>query len=152
MQLLANEEVIVSSNQERIVLTNQRIHQADKEWGRSYLITVFLEDISSIEMLYKSNPVFLVLAAVSFAFGVLVTPPSDRGEATYRFGGVMVAIVFLILWLYSKRQVVMIASNGGSRVNFRVDAMKKLEVEWFINKVISAKSERANCLMTPNQN
>ncbi len=62
MQHLPDEEILVTSNQDTIVLTNQRIHMSDKQWGRTYQITIFLENISSIEVLYKSNPLFIIIA------------------------------------------------------------------------------------------
>lgn len=46
MYLLTNEIEILSSNENKVILTNQRIHLEDKEWGHSYNITIFLEDIS----------------------------------------------------------------------------------------------------------
>lgn len=143
MQLLADEEIVVSCNQDKIILTNQRIHLSDKDWGRSYLVTIFLENISSIEMLYKSNPILLVLAAICFLVGILAMSTGYGNEATFQVGSFMVSVIFLVFWLYSKDRVVTIASNGGSKLNFRVDGMKTPDVAEFIDKVIEAKSARA---------
>lgn len=139
MQLLQNEEVIVSSNGDKIILTNQRIHQEDKQWGRSYQLTIFLGNISSIEMLYKSNPVFLVLAAIGFVFAIMYNSPYDSGV---RSGSFIFALVLLILWFFSKSRVVTIASNGGAKLNFRVEGMNSEAVDGFIDKVLEAKGNR----------
>ena len=57
IQLFLNEEILVTTNQDKIVLTSQRVHLNDKDWGRSYHVALFLESISFIENIYKSNPV-----------------------------------------------------------------------------------------------
>jgi hypothetical protein len=98
MQLLPNEEILVSSNQDKVILTNQRIHLSDSEWGKSYQITIFLEDISSIEMLYKSNPLLLVLAAVCFLVGLFTPSPGYENNGTLRVGGFMLSIILLVLF------------------------------------------------------
>jgi hypothetical protein len=68
MMLLSNEEELISSNGGKIILTNQCIHQDDREWGNAYSITIFLEDISSIEMRYSSNMIFLILGILAALF------------------------------------------------------------------------------------
>jgi hypothetical protein len=143
MQLLPDEEILVSSNQDKIILTNQRIHLSDSEWGKSYQITIFLENISSIEMLYKSNPLLLVLATVCLLVGLFTTSAGFENNSTLRVGGFMLSIIFLVFWFYSKNRMVTIAPNGGSKLNFRVDGMKTLDVTGFIDKVMQAKAKRA---------
>jgi hypothetical protein len=144
MQLLPNEEILVSSNEDKVILTSQRIYTSDKEWGRSHEITIFLKNVSSIEMLYKSNPLLLVLAATCFLIG-LYTSSSGHGSGTALQNGCFVfSIILLVFWFYSKDRIVTIASNGGSRLNFRVAGMKTPEVADFIDKVIAAKAARAN--------
>ncbi len=59
MKLLPNEEKLITSNEDRIILTNFRITKRDEIWGKSYRISIFLEDISSIEVHFKSNCIFL---------------------------------------------------------------------------------------------
>jgi hypothetical protein len=142
MQLLPNEERLVFSNQDQIVLTNQRIRLTNKEWGRSYQITIFLENISSIESLYKSNPLFAVLAGVGFLFGVMQLGQGQNDNGALIFGSFAAAIIFLILWLNSQRQVVIISSDGGSKLNFRTAGMAATQVQDFIDKVQAAQAKR----------
>ena len=142
MQHLPDEEVLVTSNQDTIVLTNQRIQMSDKEWGKTYQITIFLENISSIEVLYKSNPLFLVIAGLCLLFGLLALPQAQANGSNISIGGFVVGIIFLILWFFSRSRQVSIASNGGSKLHFRVDGMSAPEVTDFIDKVIHAKAIR----------
>jgi hypothetical protein len=146
MQLLSDEEILVSSNENRVVLTNLRIQRSTKDWGRSHQITIFLENISSIEMLYRSNPLLLVLTGFFFLVGLMTSSAGYENDATLRFGGFILSIIFLGLWFYSKSRLVTIASNRGSKLNFRVDGMKTPDVLEFIDKVMQAKAARARYL------
>lgn len=143
MQHLPDEEMLVTSNQDTIVLTNQRIHMSDKQWGRTYQITIFLENISSIEVLYKSNPLFIIIAGFCFLIGLLAMPQAQQSGATIPFGSFMVSIIFLILWVFSRTRQVSVASNGGGNLQFRVDGMSTLAATDFVDKVIHAKATRA---------
>jgi hypothetical protein len=144
MQLLPDEEILVTSNQDKVVLTSQRIHLKDKEWGRSYQITLFLENISSIENVYKNNPLFLVIAALGLVVGLATVDREYEGGVA--FGAFTVAVVFLLLWLNSRRHVVTISSNGGGKLNFLVERMGEAEVQDFLDKVETAKAGRINHL------
>jgi len=147
MQLLPDEEILVSSNQDTVVLTNQRVHHADKEWGRSHQITIFLENISSIEMLYKSNPIFLVVAIFCFLLGFYAMQQTQTNGGNLPTISFVVGVVLLAFWFYSRTRQVSISSNGGGKLNFRVDGMKADAVEEFVDKVIHAKAKRAGYLL-----
>jgi hypothetical protein len=144
MQLFPDEEILVTSNQDKIVLTSQRVHLNDKEWGRSYQITLFLENISSIENVYKSNPVLLVFAVLGLIVGLVTVDRAYEGGLT--FGAFTVAVIFLLLWLNSRRHVVTISSNGGAKLNFLVEGMGEAQVQDFVDKVQAAKAGRMNQL------
>jgi hypothetical protein len=142
MQLLRDEEILVTSNQDKIILTNQRIQLSDKEWGRSYQITIFLENVSSIEMVYKNNPFLLLLAAACLLIGLFASSPAHEIDTSLQNGCFIFSIIFLVFWFYSKNRMVTIASNGGSKLNFRVTGMKTPDAAEFIDKVIAAKAAR----------
>lgn len=54
MLLLSNEEQILTSNDDKIILTTKRIQLNDSYWYNSFQTRIFLEDISSIEKGFKS--------------------------------------------------------------------------------------------------
>lgn len=144
MQLMPDEEILVTSNQDKIILTSQRVHLNDKEWGRSYQITLFLENISSIENVYKSNPILLVIAALGLIVGAVTVDRAYEGGLS--FGAFIVAVIFLLLWLNSRRHVITISSNGGAKLNFLVERMGEEQVQDFVDKVEVAKAGRMNQL------
>jgi hypothetical protein len=145
MQLLPNEETLVTSESERLILTTRRIRLKDKQWGRSHTVIIFLEDISSIENLYKSNILFLALAACGLFAGVLFF--NDGSNTEIRNGGFIAGILFLLLWLNSRTHVVTISSNGGAKLNFVVEAMGESDVEEFLYNVSLAKAKRVEDLI-----
>jgi len=147
MQLLPEEKVLVSSNEDKVVLTNHRIHQSNKEWGRSYQVTIFLENISSVELLYLSNPLYSILAAICFLIGFFVTANDRSIDTGVQSGSFFLGVIFIILWWSTKHRVVTIASNGGAKLKFRVDGMQTADVQQFIHKVQEAKVNRTKCFI-----
>lgn len=142
MTLFSNEHIISSSNGGKIILTNQRIHMNDTEWGKSYKITIALEDISSIEYLYKSNILWLALAIISGIMGGLTYVNGASAEqelVLYFFGG---ALFFLLLWALSKRQTVSITPNGGKPLQFLTENMREEAVEDFLYQLQLSKAQR----------
>jgi hypothetical protein len=144
MRLSSDEKILVTSNQDKVILTNQRVHLTDKQWGRSYQITIFLENISSIENVYKSNPLLLVIAALGLVVA-LVTYNRTYDEGL-TFGGFAAGVIFLLLWLNSRRHMVTISSNGGGKLDFPIDGMSEASVKDFVDKVGTAKAGRMNQL------
>jgi hypothetical protein len=142
MQLFPNEQRLVASDQDKVLLTNYRISRTDKEWGRSYQITIFLENISSVEKIYQSNPLLVVVAVVCFLLGLMILAQGRDSNGNLGFGSFALALIFFIFWLISKRQVVTITSAGGSKLNFRVDGMNAAQVEGFIDDVQAAQAAR----------
>ena len=121
MQLLPEEDVLVTSNQDKVILTNQRVQLSDKEWGRSHQITIFLEDISSIENVYKSNPIFLVLSGLGAVIGLLTFGRAADGNISLI--AFILTIAFLLLWVNSRQHAIIVSSNGGGRLTFLVGGM-----------------------------
>jgi hypothetical protein len=148
MHLLPNKESLVTSNQDKIILTNQRIHLTDKQWGRSHQITLFLENISSIENVYKSNPVYILVAVLGLLVGMAAY--GREYETGMTFVSFTAAVIFLLLWLNSRKHMVTICSNGGAKLNFLVEGMGEGQVQDFIDKLETAKASRMNQLFRRN--
>ena len=50
--------------------------------------------------------------------------------------------IFFLLWISSRRHLIVISSKGGNALKFEVDGMADLEVEEFVYKVQVAKQQR----------
>ena len=145
MTLLANEHEVLTSNENKIVLTNKRIQMTEKEWGRSCKITIFLENISSMQILYKSNILWLILAILSllfFGFALLRNDRFEYYDKTPMQISFVVGLVFIALYSFSRRHIISIHSNGGKPLEFTINRMSDSQIEHFFDKVQVAKDER----------
>lgn len=147
MTLLPGEEQLVTSNNEKIVLTTQRIVMRDIERSYMHSVEIFLEDISSIEIKYTSNIKLLqfgvlgVLGVTSFYFNIA----SAIGP-----GIILLASLILIgWWWFSRQHIVSISSKGGGALNFQIDSIPLEKIEAFIDKVQQAKAARIKQLYRP---
>lgn len=143
MKLLQNEEKLITSDEDRMILTNYRITKRDEVWGKSYKISIFLEDISSIEVHFKSNIVFLIIGILLALAGLVM---SSQGGAESSVGSFVIGGIFIAIWWFNRKHIVSISSDGGSTLNILVKGMSDGKIEDFITSVQDAKLKRINQL------
>ena len=143
MKLLPNEEKLITSNADKIVLTDHRIQMTDSVWGKTFTISIFLEDISSIETKYKSKILFIILGAICVLGGVYIAGEysADEGIALLILG-----VIFFAVWWFTRKHIVSISSDGGSSLNFMVHGTGKEKIQDFVHSVSVAKQKRVNQL------
>lgn len=144
MKLLQNEVKLFSSNEDKIILTDDRIMMRDEVAGKAYKISIFLEDISSIEVQYKSNTSLLIIATVLALASLVIM--SGKGGGQTAVVGLVIAGFFITIWWITRKHLMTISSNGGSSLNFLVQGMSDDEIEDFITTVQAAKLKRVNQL------
>src|SRR5260221_1634856 len=111
MKLLPNEEKLMSSKDDKVVLTNYRIQNNDSQWGKSFTQIIFLEDISSIEVKYKDSTLFLMLAVICIVAAILGGLSGNREGSNIMSGGILFGLIFFILWWVSRKHTITISSN-----------------------------------------
>lgn len=120
MELFSFEEYLVRSNNDRLILTTYRLHLRSKDWRQSYSNTLFLEDISSIEVRYSSFFLGLVLGIALIVGGIMW---AQSGEVP-PINLITISGCFLILiYFFTRRHLVSITPNGGKPINFEIGAM-----------------------------
>ena len=139
MKLLPNEEKIIVSNEEKIILTNQRIKLTESVLGKSNTICIFLENISSIEIKYKSSLIFAVLGVLNILLGIYMKMQGNSNEIIFILGG-----AFLAVWWFTRKHVIAISSNGGSSLDFIIQGMDNEKINDFFYSVSLAKQKRVN--------
>ncbi len=144
MYLLPNEEELVSSNGDKIILTDQRIVMNYKVWGKTNHIAIFLEDISSVENIYRNNLYYLGLALCCLFLAMLTS--SNFQNPTWLYFFLTFGTIFFLLWISSRRHLIVISSKGGNALKFEVDGMADQEVAEFVYKVQVAKQQRIKYL------
>ena len=140
MKLLTNEEKLITSNNNKIILTNHRIQMKDSFWGQSFTVIIFLEDISSIEIKYKSVILFLILGFICMLGGFYLFI-ENSGILGFVLSG-----IFFAFWWFTRKHIVSISSKGGSSLNFMVQGIGDEKINEFIHNVSHAKLTRINQL------
>lgn len=143
MKLLPNEEKLITANEDKIILTNHRIEMTDSVWGQSFTISIFLEDISSLEIKYKSNIIFIILGVICLLGGVYM---AGQGGSEAMIGRLVLGGIFFALWWFSRKHIISISSKGGTSLNFMVQGMGDDKIADFIQNVSLAKQTRVNQL------
>lgn len=144
MKLLPNEEKLITSNEDKIILTNHRIQMTDSVWGQSFTVSIFLEDISSIEIKYKSNILLLILGAICVLGGFYVGGQGSGIEGM--LGGIVLGGIFFAVWWFTPKHIISISSDGGASLNFMVKGMGDDKINDFVHNVSLAKQTRVNQL------
>lgn len=144
MKLLPNEENLVTSNGDKIILTNHRIQMTDSVWGQSFTVSIFLEDISSIEIKYKSNILLLILGAICVLGGFYMA--GQHGGNDGMIGGLVLGGIFFAIWWFTRKHIISISSDGGASLNFMVQGMGDEKINNFVHDVSLAKQKRVNQL------
>jgi hypothetical protein len=132
--LIENEEVITTSNNNSVTLTNKRII---KRSGKDYLISMNLQNISTIEVRYKSFPLILALGVLiaGGSIGAGVASREDTAFLPAILGGILIVVYFI-----TRYHAVTISPNGGTKIGFQTQGMEQETVLEFINKIEQAKS------------
>jgi hypothetical protein len=143
MNLLTNEKMITVSNESKIILTTIRLHMSDKDWGYAYSNTIFLEDISSVEVKYDSHIIFLILAGLAAIVGIgTLTNSFGNNEQSILFF-IVAAFLFLLYW-FTRQHIISIIPNGGKAIKFVVNNMRSDQIIEFVDNVQAAKLQRLN--------
>lgn len=138
MKLLPNEQTLVTSNQNKITLTTQRIQLIDKEWGHYYKLVFFLENISTIELRISSNIILLILSGVGLIAGIYL-----YGNQNNPFNaGTIAAVLLFLVWLFTRKRIISITADCGNKMNIEVNEMSQDEIESFIDDVQAAQLNR----------
>lgn len=93
MQLLPNEEILLTLHSDKCILTNKRIQSIEEDWGRYHLTIMFLENISTVEIKKTNNPILLGLALLGFVAGIISL---DSLNSTMSQAGFFVGIILLL--------------------------------------------------------
>ena len=133
MTLLPNEEKLIISNDEKVILTTHRIRMADSYWYNSFSIVIFLEDISSIETKHRGNILILIFSCLEILSGFYFSwQKYGYSPLNFNFIG---GIFLLLFWWFSRKHIVSISTRGDRALNFQVDQMSKAQIENFIYTV-----------------
>ncbi|MCC6372967.1 MAG: hypothetical protein IT236_18335 [Bacteroidia bacterium] len=137
LPLFEGEQIISSSNDKKVTLTNQRLLKLEKGFGNARSISIHHSKISSVEIKYISWPWALIIGIFLLIVGLLNS--TLRLDYT-TFLGILIGTFFILLYFLSRRHLITITSDGGTRLNIQTKGMSSDDVLAFVNKMEYAKS------------
>jgi hypothetical protein len=140
MKLMADEKILLSSNDDELVLTNIRVRLESESFGHARIVSIMLEELASCAITRISHPVFLVIAVICFLGGALIAA-NGRGNDNALIAGIVLAVVFVLIYLVNRQQVLALASAGAT-INVNTQGMKLDDVRAFIDRAEAAKNAR----------
>lgn len=114
MKLMSNEENITFAY--NCNLTNKRIRHNVKASGSEKITSLFLENIQSISVHYKSKPLVLLLGIVSLTGSLLLIAANEnRDEVSPLFVlGALIGLVLIGYYLITRKHFLTISSAAAS--------------------------------------
>jgi hypothetical protein len=147
MNLFENEQIITTTEGCGVILTTHRIRSTNSyQWGQRTTISIMLEKVSTIQLDYISYPIFLVMAGLCFVLALILNGQDNTKQLMPL--ALTVGAVFVIAYFTSRKHICVIASDGGSKIRFHTEKIKKDSLLEFLDKVEKAKNSRY--FRTPN--
>lgn len=140
MNPLQNETVLLESAGKTLILTTHRIRYQTEAMGSTEIRSIMLDEVASCAMIRSSNLILLILAGVCLIVGVLVAASGTRNEGALIIG-VVLAIILVVAYFASRRQVLAFAS-AGTTITVNAQGMKPEAVKQFIEQTEAAKNSR----------
>ena len=127
--LLQGEVLLSQSPNNVVLLTTHRIRYNNAASAEARLVSIMLEKVSACEVRYHSAPTLLLLGVIIAVIGGLaLTQPGSSVQV----GGLFT----------TRRHIISISADGGTRIGFETKGLKREAVIAFINAVEKAKHER----------
>jgi hypothetical protein len=144
MQLFEGEQGLLESDKKTLVLTTHRVRFNANTGGNSEIISIMLDAVSSCRLASTSIPIAFWFGAALIFFGVILIITLGMSQAANNqmaFPVFLLGIVFIVIYVVTRKQVLEIASASAS---IRVDArkMSRDEASRFIDAIEKARSGR----------
>jgi hypothetical protein len=139
MNYFPNEKVLIESDNKVLVLTTHRVrYDAIGKGGgwadRTELVSIMLEELSSCAITRTSYPILLLLALAALVLAILA---QDRAIV-----GLALAVLFAGGFFLSQRQVLLLSSAGGGKIQVNTASMSLQSVREFVDEIENAKNQR----------
>ena len=141
--MIPEEETLLESNAGVFLLTSHKVRFNSVSGGSGSVVSIMLEHVSGCEIVKRTKPVFLVLAAVFFAAGTLASI-QDGGLVPILIGFAF-AVVFVVAY-YRTRSQVLAVSSPSARMAIDTAGMALDAVLDAIGQIEAAKDRRLTAL------
>lgn len=134
--MFEGETVLSVSDDKSITLTDKRIRRTVTSLGKLDYMSIPLEKISCVELRYRSWILMLVLGILSVGLSVysIVVNNSDIAMTAGLAG-----LFFIVLYFLTRRHLIVIVSDSGTKMNIATRGMKTSAVLGFLDKIQEAR-------------
>lgn len=132
IELLPNENNIMSSTDGSLMLTNFRVKHESSNGSKSAYRFIPLNKVSCCALTTKKYPLLLVLAAFA-AIGVITLPTTQQ-----RIMAAVFAIVLGIAYIFTRNGQIEIFSDSGTSIAVPTKGMKHEDVRHFAEAIALA--------------
>ncbi|XOV66806.1 MAG: hypothetical protein ACFHU9_14365 [Fluviicola sp.] len=136
---MTEEKTITESSNGLIKLTNHKIRYVSKSYGKARIISMMLNEVSAIEVHFRSYIPALIMGILFFLGALIVAADNQRNQTP--LGLMIVGIIFVIYYFLSRKHVVSIVARGKGSIDFESKGISTNEIIHFVNKVEMAKQE-----------
>ncbi|RFP66401.1 hypothetical protein D0N36_03370 [Hymenobacter lapidiphilus] len=143
--LLNGESLITQSPNNVVMLTSHRIRYNAASSSYAHLVSMMLEKVSSCEVRYQSHPGLLILGLLVAGLGSLGFAGNGDTQAM-AMAAIVIGLVLVLVYFSTRKHIVSIASDGGSRIGFETKGMKREAIVAFVNAIEKAKVKRVEQL------
>jgi len=139
MKYLGNE-VKLDALTDQDQLTNLRITQGYNAFLKaSYKNSIFLENISSIEVRFKSKILYLISGLVFLILSIYSIAERAGWLSVLSF---IVGATFIAIFFFTRKHVISITPDGGKSIDITVKGISKSRIEEYITNINEAKLAR----------
>jgi hypothetical protein len=133
------EKIILEANTGGFLLTTRKVRFRAREVGRAKVISIMLEHITSCEIDRRSNPLYILLAIIALMGSIWYM---EKSQESYWFVyGLVIATVFVIIYIMTQRQVLIIASPS-AKIFLKTHKMPFDKCISVIDEIETAKDSR----------
>ena len=139
MSKIVDEHTILEADTGGFTLTSHKVRFHAEQGGHAKVTSIMLEHVTSCDIDKKSNPILLGIALFFLVGGIMVSVSSGPGGGFIL--GLIVAIIFVLMYIFTRRQVLTISSPS-SKIDLNTQHMPIKKVIETINHIEAAKNKR----------
>lgn len=139
MKLLTDEKLLFESDSGGVSLSTHRVRYESKRPGEASFKSIMLDQVSSCSINYTSYPILLILAILFVLGGAILYSLMHKPNGLAI--GIVIAVIFIIAYFMTRKQVISIASPGDT-IKYQMSKLSLEKGKEFIDELEKAKDQR----------
>ena len=139
MSLIPKEKILLESNEGWFQLTSHKVRLNSIYNGSGNVVSIMLEHITSCEVAKRSNPIWLVLATLTFLAGGFITAKIEKESPAII--GIVTSVIFIVIYFATRSQFLSVLSPS-SQINLDTKDLALEKILEVIDEIEAAKDKR----------